>query len=396
MVEDYSPGAQKGAGNAEYRRAAMRLTLTEEQEMLRKTARDFLTDKCSKKFVGQMEEAETGYSRELWQEMADLGWMGLAFPGKYDGGDMSFLDLAVLLEEMGRACLPGPFFSTVVLGGLSILDIGSEEQKQEYLPKVIRGEKIFTLALAEPGYRNYDASSVTVEATRKDGNYIINGTKLFVPDAHIADYLLCVARTKPRKGTTIFLADAKNPRIECTVLKTIAGDKLCEVVFDQLLVPSADILGRLNQGWSAVQTIIQRAALGKCCEVIGNIQRVLEMTVDYAKDRKQFGRPIGSFQVIQHYCADMATDVDSARFVTYQAAWMLNEGLPCAKEVAVAKAWISEASQRVFALAHQIHGAIGVTVEHDLHYYTRRAKAAELAFGDADFYREVVASEMGL
>jgi alkylation response protein AidB-like acyl-CoA dehydrogenase len=374
----------------------MKFTHTEEQEMLRKTARDFLVDKCSKKFVKQMEESETGYSRELWQEMAELGWMGLAFPGKYGGGDMSFLDLGVLLEEMGRACLPGPFFSTVVLGGLSILDIGSEEQKQEYLPKLIRGEKIFTLALTEPGYHNYDASSVTVEATRNDDNYTINGTKLFVPDAHIADYLLCVARTKPRKGITMFLADARNRRIKYTVLKTIAGDKLCEVVFDQLSVPKASILGRLNQGGSAVEKIVQRAAVGKCCEMVGNLQRVLEMTVDYAKERKQFDRPIGSFQVIQHYCADMATDVDSARFGTYQAAWMLSEGLPCTKEVAIAKAWIGEASQRVSALAHQIHGAIGATIEHDLHYYTRRAKAAELAFGDANFYREVVASEMGL
>ena len=374
----------------------MKLTLTEEQEMLKKTARDFLVDKCSKKFVKQMEESETGYSRELWQEMAALGWMGLAFPEKYGGGDMTFLDLAVLLEEMGRACLPGPFFSTVVLGGLSILDLDSEEQKQEYLPKLIRGEKILTLALTEPGYHNYDASSVTVEATRDNGNYIISGTKLFVPDAHIADYLLCVARTKPESGITTFLADAKNPRIKYTVLKTIAGDKLCEVVFDQMPVSKSNILGRLNQGWSAVQKIIQRAAVGKCCEMVGNIQRVLEMTVDYAKERKQFDRPIGSFQVIQHYCADMATDVDSARFSTYQAAWMLSEGLPCTKEVAIAKAWVGEASQRILALAHQIHGAIGVTMEHDLHYYTRRAKDAELAFGDADFYREVVAKEMGL
>jgi len=374
----------------------MKLTLTEEQEMLRKTARDFLTDKCSKKFVKQMEESETGYSGELWQEMAELGWMGLAFPGKYGGGDMSFLDLAILLEEMGRACLPGPFFSTVVLGGLSILDVGNEEQKQEHLPQLIRGKRLFTLALTEPGRHNYDASSVAMEATRDDDSYIINGTKLFVPDAHVADYLLCVARTKPRSGITVFLVDAKSPKMKHTVLKTIAGDKLCEVVFDQLSVAKANILGRLNQGWSPVEKIIQRAAVGKCCEMVGNVQRVLEMTVDYAKERKQFDRPVGSFQIIQHYCADMATDVDSARFSTYQAAWMLSEGLLCAKEVAIAKAWISQASQRVFALAHQIHGAIGVTIEHDLHYFTRRAKAAEVAFGDADFYREVVAREMGL
>jgi len=374
----------------------MKLTLTEEQEMIKKAARDFLADKCPKTFVKQMEESDTGYSKELWQEMAELGWMGLAFPEKYGGGDMNFLDLAVLLEEMGRACLPGPFFSTVVLGGLPILDLGKEEQKQEYLPKLINGEKILTLALTEPGYQNYDAASVTVEATPDDGNYIINGTKLFVPDAHIADYLLCAARTKLENGITIFLADAKNPRTNCTILKTVAGDKLCEVVFDQMPVPKANILGQLDQEWSAVQKIIERAAVGKCCEMVGNIQRVLEMTVDYAKERKQFDRPIGSFQIIQHYCADMATDIDGARFSTYQAAWMLSEGLPCTKEVAIAKAWIGEASQRIVALAHQIHGAIGVTIEHDLHFYTRRAKAAELAFGDADFYREVVAREMGL
>ena len=374
----------------------MKLTLTEEQEMLRKTARDFLADKCSKTFVKQMKESEAGYSRELWQEMAELGWMGLAFPDKYSGGDMNLLDLAVLLEEMGRACLPGPFFSTVILGGLPILDFGSEEQKQEYLPKLIRGEKIFTLALTEPGYQNYDSSSIIVEATPDDGNYIINGTKLFVPDAHIADYLLCIARTRPENGVGIFLTDANNPRINYTVLKTIAGDKLCEVVFDQVPVPKANILGQFDQGWSAVQKIIERATVGKCCEMIGNMQRILEMTIDYAKERKQFDRPIGSFQVIQHYCANMATDVDGARLSTYQAAWMLSERLPCTKEVAIAKAWIGEASQRVSALAHQIHGAIGVTIEHDLHLYTRCAKAAELAYGDTNFYREVVAKEMGL
>ena len=379
----------------------MKLTLTEEQEMLKKTARDFLTDKCPKTFVTQMEESETGFSRELWNQMAELGWIGLAFPEKYGGGDMNFLDLAVLLEEMGRVCLPGPFFSTVVLGGLSILDVGSEEQKQEYLPKLIRGEKIFTLALNEPALyltrgQNYDVSSVTAKAIPTASNYILNGTKLFVPDAQIADYLLCVTRTKPENGATIFMIDAKNPQINYTLLKSIAGDKLCEVVFAQMPVPEANILGQPEQQWSTVQKITERAAVAKCCEMVGNLQRVLEITLNYAKERKQFDRPIGSFQIIQHYCADMATDVDSARFSTYRAAWMLSEGLPCTKEVAVAKAWIGEASQRVIGLAHQIHGAIGATMEHELHHYTRRAKAGELAFGDANFYREVVAKEMGL
>ena len=374
----------------------MKLALTEEQEMLRQTARDFLGDKCSKAFVRQMEESESGYSRELWQEMADLGWMGLALPEQYGGGGFTFLDLAVLLEEMGRACLPGPFFSTVVLGSLPVLEFGSEEQKQRYLPGAIRGEKMLTLASAESSFANSCGAGITLEATREGDSYVIEGTSLFVPDAHIADCLLCIVKTKPEDKVAIVLADARSTQMSCVPLKSIGGDKLCEVIFDRLAVPKSDVLVQEDRGWDAVERIVRRAALAKCCEMVGCIQRVLEMTVTYAKERKQFDRPIGSFQVIQHYCADMATDVDGARFSTYQAAWMMSQGLPCAREVAIAKAWMGEASRRVMNLAHQIHGAIGVSMEHELHYYTRRAKAAELAFGDADFYREVVAREMGL
>ena len=340
----------------------MDLALTEEQEMLRTAGRDFLTEKFPKTVVKEIEESETGYSPEIWREMAGLGWIGLAFPDKYGGADMSFLDLAVLLEEMGRACLPGPYFSTVILGGLPILDIGNEEQKQEYLPKIANGDLIFTLALTESNAR-YDAAAITVEAIADKDGYILNGTKLFVPDAQVADYMLVVARTdkkaKPEDGITIFIVDAKSPGISSTVLKTIANDKLCEVVFDQVKVPKKNILGQLNQGWSGVQKIIERAAVAKCCEMVGCIQQALDMTVSYAKERVQYDRPIGSFQVIQHYCVDMFTDVEGARLSAYQAAWMVSEGLPCTEEVAIAKAWASQASQRVLALAHQVHGAIG-------------------------------------
>jgi len=218
----------------------MDLTLTEEQEMLRTAGRDFLTEKFPKTVVKEIEESEEGYSPEIWREMAGLGWMGLAFPEKYGGADMSFLDLAVLLEEMGRACLPGPYFSTVILGGFPILDIGSEEQKQEYLLKIANGDLIFTLALTESSAR-YDADAITVEAVADKDGYVLSGTKLFVPDANVADYMLVVARTdkkaKPEDGVTIFIVDAKSPGISTTVLKTIANDKLCEVVFDQVKVP---------------------------------------------------------------------------------------------------------------------------------------------------------------
>ena len=377
----------------------MNLALSEEQKMLTEMARDFLTDKLPKKVVREIEESELGYSPELWKEMAGLGWMGLVFPEKYGGGDMTFLDQAVLLEEMGRACLPGPYFSTVVLGGMTILDIGSEEQKQKYLPKVTSGEAIFTLALTEAS-ASYDAGSIKTRAVADKGGYTINGTKLFVPDANVANYILVVARTdeksKGEDGITIFIVDAKSPGISYTVLNTIAGDKLCEVVFNGVKVPAENILGKLNQGWGEVKKIIERAAVGKCCEMVGCIQQALDMTVAYSKERKQYDRPIGSFQVLQHYMADMLTDVDGTRLSTYQAAWMVSGGLPCTQEVAIAKAWASGASQRVMAQAHQIHGAIGCTIDHDLQYYTRRAKAAEVTFGDASFYRDIVAQGMGL
>ena len=377
----------------------MNLALSEEQEMLKTMTRDFLTEKLPKAAVREIEESELGYSPELWREMAGLGWVGLVLPEKYGGGGMSFLDLAVLLEEMGKACLPGPYFSAVVLGGLPILDAGSEEQKEKYLPKIASGEVIVTLALTEPS-ASYDATAIEMKATASGDNYVLNGTKLFVPDAHIADYMLVVARTdeksKGETGISIFIVDTKNPGISHTLLKTMANDNLCEVVFDKVSVPRENILGQLGGGWDVVQKIIQRAAIARCCEVVGCVQQALDMTVEYAKERKQFGRPIGSFQVIQHYCADMATDVDGARLSTYQAAWMISEGLPCTLEIAVAKAWAGEASQRIMALAHQIHGAIGYSIDHDLQFFTRRAKAAEATFGDANFYREIVAQEMGL
>lgn len=377
----------------------MDLNFSEEQEMLKTMARDFLADKCPKSLVREMEEDEKGYSPELWKEIVDLGWTGLVIPEEYGGSGMSFLDLSVLLEETGRACLPGPFFSTVVLGSLPIMDAGSDEQKQEYLPKIANGEAIFTLALTETS-AGYDADSIAVKATADGDNYVISGTKLFVPDAHIADYIICVARTDEKaeaeKGITIFIVDSKSPGISCTVLKTMASDKLCEVVFDQVRVAKKNILGQLNQGWKAAQMVIQQAAVAKCCTILGGMQQTLEMTVDYAKERKQYDHPIGSLQIIQHYCANMATDVDGSRFSTYQAAWRLSEGLPCTKEVAIAKAWIGEAFGRVSTLAHQIHGAIGCTIDHDLQFYTKRGKAAELSFGDGDFYREMIAQEMGL
>jgi alkylation response protein AidB-like acyl-CoA dehydrogenase len=377
----------------------MDLGFSEEQEMLRTSTRDFLTNECPKDLVRQMAEDEKGYTPELWRKMAELGWMGLAFPEEYDGMGMTFFDLIILLEEMGRACLPGPFFSTVVLGGLTILDAGTEEQKKEFLSKIANGDLIITLALTEPSAR-YDPASITVKATPDGDDYVINGTKLFVPDANVADYLVCVTRTKdgasPEDGVTIFLVDAKSPGIATTLLKTIAGDKLCEVVFDNVKVPNKNMVGELDKGWPVMERILEKATVALCAQMVGGAEATLEMSVQYAKDRIQFGRPIGSFQAIQHHCANMVTDVDGSKYIMYEAAWKVGEGLPATMEVSMAKAWVTEAYQRVTLLGHQIHGGIGFTEEHDMPLYFKRAKAAEATFGDADWHREAVARELGL
>ena len=377
----------------------MDFALSEEQEMLKKMARDFLENECPKPLVREMEEDEKGYSPELWKKMADLGWMGLVFPAEYGGEGMAFLDLAVLVEELGRALVPGPYMSTVVYCGLPILEAGTEEQKKELLPQIAKGELIATLALTEPS-ASWDPVGVETTASADGDDFVISGTKLFISDAHVANCLLCVARTKqsadPEDGITVFLVDAKSPGLSMTALKTIGSDKQFEVVFDKVRVPRKNVLGEVDKGWAVVKTLLPQAILAQCALMVGGAQQVLEMTVNYAKERVQFGRPIGSFQAIQHKCADMATDVDGCRFITYQAAWKLSEGLPCALEVSMAKAWVSEAYRRTCAEGHQIHGGIGFIKDHDMQLYYRRAKTSELLFGDADYHRELVAQQIGL
>jgi len=377
----------------------MDLKLKEEQEMLKTMARDFLTNKFPKTVIKEIQADEKGYSMPLWKEMADLGWQGLIIPEKYGGNGMTFQDLSILLEEMGRACMPGPFFATVILGAYPIMENGTEDQKEKYLPGIASGKFIFTMAINELDGQ-YDAASIECEANPDGNDFILNGTKLFVPYAHVADYIICVARTgksaDPESNISIFIVDAGSSGINTTVLKTIDNEKLCEVVFNNVRVPRENLLGEINRGWKYVEKVIERAALAKCCEILGAMQSALEMTVQYAKDRKQFDQPIGKFQIIQHYCANMFTDVEGLKYVTYQAVWLQSEGLPSMRETSIAKAWANEASDRVMALAHQIHGAIGVTIDHDLQYYTKRIKAATLSFGDSHYHREIVASQMGL
>jgi len=370
----------------------MELEFSEQQQMLRKMARDFLATECLKKLVREMEDDAMGHPGELWRKMAELGWHGLVFPEEYGGGGGTFLDLAVLLEEMGRALLPGPFYSTIVLGGLAVLDSGNEEQKREFLPRICRGDLVMTSALSQDEIKTTHFG-INASVASDGRGYIINGTKLFISYAHVCDWIVCPAKIKGDearlKGDIILsLIDQKNPGVSCDLLATIAHDKQCNLVLRDVKVPKEYVIQSSQNG---LERTLQKSTVAKCVEMAGQALQVLEMSVDYAKTRMQFGRPIGSFQAIQHHCANMAVDVEAARLLAYRAAWLISEGIPCTKEVSSAKIWLNEACRRVMSLGHQIHGAIGFTWDHDMQLYSRRIVAARLSFGDSDFHREKVA-----
>lgn len=370
----------------------MDLGLSEVQQMLKNSAQEFLSRECPLTLVREMEADPRGYTDGLWRQLVSLGWTGLVMPEQYGGTGGSFLDLAVLLEEMGRALVPGPFFSTVLLGGLTVLDAGTEAQKRDLLPRISTGDLTMTLALTEPS-ATYEPWGIETAAVPQGGGYTLSGVKLFVPDAHVAGLMVVAARTAewtdPAKGVTLFLVPAESRGLALTSLNTISSDKQSEVNLDQVRVPASAVLGQVGEGWPVIRRALRRAVAGKCMEMVGGAGAVLNMTVEYAKQRTQFGRPVGSFQAVQHHCANMATDVEGSRNIAYQAAWRVSEGLPADREISMAKAWVSEAYQRVCATAHQCHGAIGFTQEHDLQLYTRRAKVLELTYGDANFHREL-------
>lgn len=375
---------------------------SDEQDMLRQTARAFLEENCPSTFVRQMMEDDKGYAQDLWKQMADLGWLGLAFPEEYGGQGFGFVDLAVILEEMGAALLPSPFLSSVLLAGQTILLGGSEEQKQTYLPKIADGSLIATLAMTEPSGR-FDAEGIAdVWATPEGDGFRISGTKLFIPDAHVADVMVVAARTKEAGdksfGVSLFLVDSTNSGVSTTLLKTMDQTrKQCEVVFDNVSVGRDRLIGMVDMGWPILRKVLNIATVALCAEMIGGAQRVLDLSVAYAKERVQFGRPIGSFQAIKHKCAEMMLQVESAKSAAYYAAWAVEEDVPEAPlAISMAKAYCSDAYRHTAGEGIQVHGGIGFTWEHDMHLYFKRAKYAEFTFGDATYHRELVAQELHL
>jgi alkylation response protein AidB-like acyl-CoA dehydrogenase len=373
----------------------------EEQEMLRATARKFLDNECTSDFVRKRMAEPAGVTDEFWTKLAEQGWLGLVYPEEYGGSGLGFVDLTVLMEEMGRTVMPGPFFSTVLLGGLTILEAGSAAQKKAWLPRIAGGTARAALAWTEPSAR-WDAVGVTVAARPADAGFRLTGTKLFVLDAHLADVLVVVARTREggraEEGISLFLVPRDARGVEVKLLPTMDQTrKLCEVILTDVLVAADALLGVRDGGWAPLARVVERATVALCAEMCGGAQRVLDMTTEYAKIRVAFGRPIGAYQGVKHRAADMLVDVENAKSLTYYAAWAMDENAPdAALAASMAKAYVSDAYRKVAGAGIQLHGGIGFTWEHDLHLYFKRAKSSEFTFGDATFHRERVAQLINL
>ncbi len=372
----------------------MNLDFNTEQKILSASAKDFLTKNCASHVVREARESAEVYPAALWKSMADMGWMGIAISERYGGTEGSVQDLTVLIEAMGAACVPVPFFTTVVVCGTALQLSSADKLKEKLLPAIAAGELVSSYALIEPG-NTYGLNNIQTTAAAVEGGYTLSGTKLFVEYAQGADYFLTVANVEGA-GLAVFMVDAKSSGISLKSMPTLDYSKQCELILDHVSVSNDYLLAIGDEAQSLLNAVEQVSAVAKCAEILGAIQLVLDISVTYAKDRTQFNQPIGGFQSIQHHCANMAVDVDSSRYLTGMAAWKVSQGLTATKEVSMAKSFASKVGVRICKLGHQIHGAISFCDEHDMHLFLRKSQAASMAFGDPEYHAEKVAQELGL
>jgi alkylation response protein AidB-like acyl-CoA dehydrogenase len=380
----------------------MNFGFSEEQELLRDSAKKFLAAECPTTFVREMAQSDTAHSVELWKKIAELGWLGLLIPQRFGGMGGTLLDAAVILEEAGRVLLPGPFFSTVLLGAAALSAGGSMAQRKALLPRVAAGSLLVALAVLEPSGR-YGAPGIALEAKRKRGDFVLRGEKVFVFDAGVADWIVVAARTarrggSPERGVTLFLVERDAPGLSITALRTVDTTRRpANLSFDRVSVPGEQVLGRVGGAWPILEHVLRAATAGLCVETVGAAQQALDLSVRHALERRQFGRPIGSFQAVKHKCVDMMVAVENARSLAYHAVWAAGGRLrEAARSVAMAKAYVSDMGKNVTSDAIQLHGGTGFTWEHDIHLYYRRALANEVTFGSAPLHREAVARELAL
>jgi len=364
--------------------------LSDAQQLLVNTARDVLRRRCSPTDVAKSVSSERGFSAELWKEISLLGWPGLLIPAEYGGSGGSMVDVSLLMEEMGRACLPSPYVQSAVVATTLLVAGAGPARRERLLPAMARGERLCTLALTEES-ASFERDAVALE---EEPGGRLSGRKLFVDDAHVADDLIVV--TRGAAGANLLLLDVRWPGITALPMEAMAGGRPCEVSFAGVEVRADDLLGEAGRGWDLLAPALRAGALARAAEMVGCAQHILELCVEHVKARKQFGRPLGSFQAVQHACADLLRDVETARCLLHSAAWTMDQGRACAADVAMAKSYAGRTSQAVARRAHQLLGAISFCEEHPLHLFHKRILAAGLDFGDQAHHLETIASAMGL
>ena len=374
----------------------MDVLLNEEEEMVKNAAREFLEGECPPSLARDMEVDDLGYPPELWRQMAQLGWLGMSLPESFGGQGLPLTYLGIIIEEMGRAIAPVPFHSTTVTA-LTIAAEGTQEQQQAMLPKVCQGDSVLTWALTERDPR-FIPETIHTQAMEEGDNFVINGTKMFVDNFGASEKCLVVCRTSPasdsNQGISLLLVDSRSAGITNISLTTLAKDKQSQVIFENVSVPKANLIGQVDQAWPIVVAMIDRATLLLCAQMVGATRKDAEMGIEYAKNRAAFGRPIGSFQSIQHLCADMTLWVDGAQMLTYEALWKMDQGLPSAVEISQAKSFCNDKCEAVVRSSQVIHGGIGFMMEFDLHLWFRRVTSWTMRLGTSFEHRSKIAKAL--
>lgn len=378
---------------------------SEEQEMLRKTVREFLKRECPIDKIRKWDENDE-FPREIFDKMRELGIMGLSTPPEYGGTAGTAIDYVIIIEELAKVsvALAFLFISCVVYGGEIISGCGSEEQKRFFLPKTAKGELVFAYGITEPNAGS-DAAAAQTTAVKDGHNYVINGTKMFITGADIADYIVTLTRTDKslpkHKGLTLFIVGTKSKGYSARPLKKLGGHgaSACEVVFDNVVVPEENILGGLdglNNGWSLLLKTLTLEHLEVAAFSLGASQTSFDAALQYAKERQQFGQPIGKFQAIGHMLAEMATELELCRQLVYYCAWLKSENLPCFKEICMAKLYATELSERNALQAMKIFGGYGYMMDYDVQRYVRDALIAPVGGGTSQIQKNMIARELGL
>ncbi|MDH4017956.1 MAG: acyl-CoA/acyl-ACP dehydrogenase, partial [Actinomycetota bacterium] len=368
----------------------MDLDFSEEQEMLRGMVRGVCAEHCPIEVVRKLEDDPVGYAKDFWAQLGDLGVLGLLIPEAYGGGDMSLLEGVVVYEEFGRSLAPTPHFVSCVLGAGTLLAAGTEEQKEEWLPKLASGDAIFSVAALEPS-NGYGAKGVQLRAERDGDDYVLSGVKRHAMFASSADRLVVPVRTGDgEEDITLLLVDPNAAGVSLEQQKSLASDTQYQVTFDGVRVPAADTVG----DWSTWHQVMLDGAILSAALAVGGADRALEMTVEYSQERTQFDKPLGAFQALSHYMADAATNVSGGRTLVYEAAWARSEGRDVASLAPMAKLFACQTYRDLTAMSLQVFGGVGFTIEYDAQLYFRRAKQLQLNFWDTSYLEKLIAAEV--